>query len=73
MREIHLIFEGNEDSERKVGDLIQEAIFKVMNQERMDVKSFLNQSKKDKQKLMIGTPSQIAAELDIPEFLKKHS
>lgn len=73
MREIHLIFEGNEDSERKVGDLIQEAIFKVLNQERMDVKTFLNRAKKDNQRVMIGTPGQIAAELDIPDFLKKQS
>ena len=73
MREIHLLFEGNEDSERKVADLIQEAIFKVLNQERMDVKSFQNHAKKNNQKLMIGTPSQIAAELEIPDFLKKRS
>lgn len=68
MREIHLMFEGNEDSERKVADLIQEAIFKVLNQERMNVKYFLNQPQKGHQKLMIGTPGQIAAELDIPDF-----
>lgn len=73
MREIHLVFEGNEDSERKVGDLIQEAIFKVLNQERMDVKTFLNSAKKEQQRLMIGTPGQIAAELEIPEFLRKKS
>lgn len=71
MREIHLMFEGNRDSERKVADLIQEAIFKVLNQERMDVKSFLNQPREENQKLMIGTPRQLATELEIPGFLKK--
>ena len=43
MREIVLVFEGHEDSEKKAADIIQEAIFKALSQERMSIRQFTNQ------------------------------
>lgn len=71
MREIHLIFEGNGDRERKAADLIQEMVFQTLKHYEMDVRSFVNQGKGPKQKVAIGTPEEVGAELEIPEFLKR--
>lgn len=72
MREIILIFEGHEDSEKKAADSIQEAIFKALNQERMSIRQFANQQKEIKSKVAIGSPAQVGKELDIPPFLRKY-
>lgn len=72
MREIVLIFEGHEDSEKKAADSIQEAIFQALSQERMSIRQFTNQQKQVKEKVAIGTPAQVGRELEIPPFLRKY-
>lgn len=72
MREIILLFEGNLESERKVADIIQEAIFSTLGQERMVVRQFVNQPKDAKARLVIGTPAQVGKGLEVPEFLRQY-
>lgn len=73
MREIVLIFEGHEDSERKAADMIQTAIFNTLEQERMAIRQFMNQSVEMKRKVVIGSPKEVGKELEIPEFLRNYS
>lgn len=73
MREIILVFEGHTDSERKAADIIQGAIFKTLEQERMNILQFQNQPKDEKQKVAIGSPEELKETLEIPDFMKKQS
>ncbi len=72
MREIILVFEGNEENERKAADIIQAAVFSALGDERMSVRQFSNQRREVKREVMIGTPKQMEKELVIPEFLRNH-
>ena len=71
MREIVLVFEGHEDSEKKAADIIQEAIFKALSQERMSIRQFTNQQaarKRTNVSLLQDKP-----DIEIPLFLQKKS
>ena len=72
MREIILVFAGNEENERKAADAIQAAVFSALDNERMSVRQFSNQRRERKEKVMIGTPRQREKDLVIPDFLHNY-
>lgn len=71
MREMIIVFEGHEDSEKKAADTIQSAIFNALGQERMTIRQFTNQPVNSK-KLVIGSPEQLKKEMEIPDFLQNY-
>lgn len=71
MREIVLVFEGHEDSEKKAADTIQTAIFNALEQERMSIMQFTNQMVSVKKKVAIGTPEQIE-KLQVPDWIHNY-
>ncbi len=73
MREMIIVFEGHEDSEKKAADTIQSAIFNALGQERMTIRQFTNQPVNSK-KLVIGSPEQLKKELEVkvPDFLQNY-
>lgn len=67
MREMLLIFEGNEIGEKRAAELIQKAIFQLLDQERMHVKNFVNIAREPVMQVQVRTEGI----LQIPEFMKK--
>lgn len=67
MKQILLRFEGNEDGEERAAGMIQEAVFRVLDQEKMCVKSFAN--------ITINPapqpPVRTGGILQVPNFMKK--
>lgn len=67
MKQILLRFEGNENGEERAAGMIQETVFRVLDQEKMCVKSFVNVT-------INPAPQptfQTGGILQIPEFMKK--
>lgn len=60
-------FEGDEDGEKRAAGLIQEAVFRMLEQEKMCVKNFVNVTITPEPQ----TSFQTDAVLQIPEFMKK--
>lgn len=67
MREILLRFEGNEDGEERAAGMIQEAAFRVLEQEKLCVKNFINVTIAPVQQPPVWT----GGILQIPEFMKR--
>lgn len=69
MRQILLRFEGNEDGEERAAGMIQEAVFRVLDQEKMCVKSFANFTINPVPQPHVR--ARAGGMLQIPEFMKR--
>ncbi len=69
MREILLRFEGNEINEKRAAELIQREVFRVLEQERMNIKNFVNIAREPAP----AEPVRTGGILQVPDFMKKHT
>ena len=69
MREIMLVFEGNEINEKRAAVLIQEEAFRVLDQENMNVRNFVNITRE----AAPAAPVWSGGILQVPDFLKKRN
>lgn len=69
MREIMLVFEGNEINEKRAAVLIQEAAFRVLDQEKMNVRNFVNITREPAP----AAPVRSGGILQVPDFMKKRN
>lgn len=67
MREILLVFEGDAAGEERAAGLIQETVSRVLKQEKMNVKNFVNIARKPMPQAQVRTDGI----LQIPEFMKR--
>lgn len=67
MREILLRFEGKEDGEERAAGMIQEAVFRALEKEKMCVKNFVNVTIAPAPQ----PPVQTGGVLQIPDFMRK--
>lgn len=69
MREMLLIFEGNAADEERAAELIQGVVFKVLEQENMNVKNFVNIEREPAP----TAPIRSGGILQVPEFMRKRN
>lgn len=69
MRKIEIVYAGgNADVEKKVSDIIQQAVFTALNNERMDIRQYSNVQTGG---TTAKRPQQVNEKpLEIPDFLK---
>lgn len=67
MREILLVFEGNDINKKRAAVLIQEAVFRVLDQEKMNVRNFVSITREPAP----ATSVREKGILQIPDFMKK--
>lgn len=69
MREMLLIFEGNEIGEKRAADLIQNEVFRVLREEKMNIKNFVNITREPAP----AAPVRSGGILQVPEFMRKRT
>lgn len=67
MREMLLVFEGNETGEKRAADLIQQGVLEVLAQEKMNIKNFVNIAREP----VPVPPVHKSGVLQIPDFMRK--